>query len=56
MCACCAAEIVMFDNHIVCYKYLGDLWFYVTGSIDENELILYSTLQAFYESVSILLR
>jgi hypothetical protein len=51
-----AAEIVMFDNHIVCYKFLGDLWFYVTGSLDENELILYTALQAFYEAVSILLR
>ena len=46
----------MFDNFIVVYKYLGDLMFYVTGSQDENELILYSVLQAFYESISILLR
>lgn len=50
------AEIVMFDNVIVVYKYLGDLMFYTTGSQDENELILYTVLQAFYESVSILLR
>lgn len=51
-----AAEIVMFDNYIMVYKYLGDLMFYVTGSQDENELILYTVLQAFYESVSVLLR
>ena len=51
-----AAEIVMFDNFIVVYKCLGDLMFYVTGSQDENELILYSVLQAFYESISLLLR
>lgn len=51
-----AAEIIMFDNFIVVYKYMGDLMFYVTGSQDENELILYSVLQAFYESISILLR
>mmetsp|Transcript_330 Transcript_330/g.667 ORF Transcript_330/g.667 Transcript_330/m.667 type:complete len:186 (+) Transcript_330:321-878(+) len=50
------AEIVMFDNYIVVYKYVGDLMFYVTGSQDENELILYTVLQAFYESVSALLR
>eukprot|EP00197_Chlamydomonas_leiostraca_P007747 CAMPEP_0202884658 /NCGR_PEP_ID=MMETSP1391-20130828/41256_1 /ASSEMBLY_ACC=CAM_ASM_000867 /TAXON_ID=1034604 /ORGANISM="Chlamydomonas leiostraca, Strain SAG 11-49" /LENGTH=173 /DNA_ID=CAMNT_0049567879 /DNA_START=121 /DNA_END=642 /DNA_ORIENTATION=- len=50
------AEIVMFDNYIMVYKYLGDLMFYVTGSQDENELILYTVLQAFYESVSVLLR
>ena len=46
----------MFDNVIVVYKYLGDLMFYVTGSQDENELFLYSVLQAFFESISILLR
>lgn len=51
-----AAEIVMFDNYIMVYRYLGDLMFYVTGSQDENELILYTVLQAFYESVSVLLR
>lgn len=55
-CAISAAEIIMFDNVIVVYKYIGDLMFYVTGSQDENELILYTVLQAFYESVSILLR
>lgn len=50
------AEIVMFDDYIVVYKTLGDLTFYVAGSLNENELILYSILQALYESVSILLR
>lgn len=51
-----AAEIIMFDNYVVVYKYLGDLMFYVTASQDENELIMYTVLQAFYESVSLLLR
>lgn len=51
-----AAEIVMFDDYIVVYKYLGDLMFYVTGSQEENELILYQVLTAFFESISILLR
>lgn len=46
----------MFDDVLVVYKCLGDLMFYVTGGQDENELILYSVLQAFYEAVSILLR
>eukprot|EP00798_Chlamydomonas_sp_ICE-L_P023981 gene23981-9556_t len=50
------AEIVMFDDYIAVYKYVGDLMFYVTGSQDENELILYSVLQCFYEAVSGLLR
>ena len=51
-----AAEITMFDDVIVVYKFFGDLMFFVTGSQDENELILYTVLQAFYESISLLLR
>jgi hypothetical protein len=51
-----AAEITLFDDVIVVYKFLGDLMFFVTGTQDENELILYQVLQAFYESISLLLR
>lgn len=51
-----AAEITMFDDCLVVYKCLGDLMFYVTGSDDENELILYAVLQAFFEATSTLLR
>lgn len=46
----------MFEDVVVCYKFIGDLMFYVTGSQDENELILSSVLTAFYESVTLLLR
>lgn len=46
----------MFDEVVVCYKFIGDLMFYVTGSQDENELILHTILVAFYESVTLLLR
>ena len=46
----------MFDEVVVCYKALGDLMFYVTGTQDENELILHQVLVAFYESISLLLR
>lgn len=51
-----AAEITLFDDVIVVYKFLGDLMFYVTGSNEENELILFQVLVAFYESISLLLR
>ena len=54
--ALCAAEITMFDDVIVVYKFVADLMFFVTGSQDDNELILQAVLQAFYESVSLLLR
>ena len=53
---CGAAEVTMFDEGIVFYKVIGDLMFYVTGSRDENELILSSVLTALYESVTLLLR
>ena len=46
----------MFDDVIVVYKFLGDLMFFVTGSQDENELILCQVLQGFYEAISLLLR
>ena len=51
-----AAEITIFDDVIVVYKAVGDLMFYVTGGQEENELILYQVLLAFYESISLLLR
>ena len=50
-----AAEIVMFDGVITVYKTIGDCCFYVVGDPDENELILGAALQAFYESISMLL-
>ena len=55
-CSVPAAEITMFDDVIVVYKFVSDLMFFVTGSQDENELILATVLQGFYESVSLLLR
>lgn len=51
-----AAEIIMFDDVVVVYKALGDLMFYVAGDADENEVVLLSVLQAFYESINMLLR
>jgi hypothetical protein len=46
----------MFDDYLVVYKQLGDLMFYVTGALAENELILNAVLTAFYEATSTLLR
>lgn len=50
------AEVTMFDDYVVVFKALGDLIFYVTGAVSENELVLYAALQALFESVSLLLR
>lgn len=46
----------MFENNIIVYKFVQDLHFYVTGGEEENEVILASVLQGFFEAVGILLR
>lgn len=51
-----AAEIAMFENNIVIYKFIQDLHFFVTGGDDENELILATVLQGFSDVVALLLR
>ncbi|KAG1437185.1 hypothetical protein G6F56_013228 [Rhizopus delemar] len=49
-------EIILYDNQIVLYRSNIDIFFYVVGSLEENELILLSMLNAFYDAVSTLLR
>ena len=46
----------MFDNVITVFKFVSDLHFYVTGTQDENELILVTVLQALFDAISLLLR
>ncbi|KAK9267214.1 hypothetical protein L1049_009634 [Liquidambar formosana] len=50
------AEIAMFENNIVVYKFVQDLHFFVTGGEEENELILATVLQGFFDAVGLLLR
>ncbi|PWA70838.1 coatomer subunit zeta-1 [Artemisia annua] len=50
------AEIAMFENNIVVYRFIQDLHFFVTGGDDENELALAAVLQGFYDAVTLLLR
>ncbi|XP_028393362.1 coatomer subunit zeta-1-like [Dendronephthya gigantea] len=50
------AEIVMFEGLTCVYRSNIDLYFYVIGSSSENELILVSVLNAFYDCVSQILR
>ncbi|CAG8623839.1 13183_t:CDS:2, partial [Ambispora leptoticha] len=49
-------EIILYDNHVILYRNNIDVFFYVVGSAEENELILSSILNAFYEAVSSILR
>ncbi|CAK9154246.1 unnamed protein product [Ilex paraguariensis] len=50
------AEIAMLENNIIIYKFVQDLHFFVTGGDDENELILATVLQGFFDAVTLLLR
>merc|ERR1719328_96072 len=50
------AEIIMLDGMICVYKSNVDLFFYVVGSAHENELILHSVLNCFYDAISHLLK
>ncbi|KAL4563598.1 hypothetical protein LXL04_027643 [Taraxacum kok-saghyz] len=50
------SEITMFENNIIIYKFAQDLHFFVTGGDDENELIISTVLQGFFDAVGLLLR
>ncbi|KAD1358617.1 hypothetical protein E3N88_42944 [Mikania micrantha] len=50
------AEITMFENNVVVYKFSQDLHFFVTGGDDENELIISTVLQGFFDAIGLLLR
>ncbi|KAL9304350.1 hypothetical protein ACSQ67_021613 [Phaseolus vulgaris] len=50
------AEVTLLENNIIIYKFVQDLHFFVTGGDDENELILASVLQGFFDAVTLLLR
>ena len=49
------AEIIAFDNVVVVYKFVGDLYFYATASAEENEIILAQVLATFVDTISLLL-
>ncbi|KAJ3019337.1 UNVERIFIED_CONTAM: Coatomer subunit zeta-1 [Siphonaria sp. JEL0065] len=49
------SEIVLLDNQVIVYKNSHDVFIYFVGTMDENELILMSALQSFYEALSMLL-
>ncbi|VDN58568.1 unnamed protein product [Dracunculus medinensis] len=50
------AEIILLDGLICVYRSNVDLFFYVMGSSDENELILVAALNCLYDSISLILR
>ncbi|KAI0224461.1 Coatomer subunit zeta-1 [Lamellibrachia satsuma] len=50
------AEIIMLEGLTCVYRSNVDLFFYVIGSAQENELILVNVLNCFYDAVSQILR
>lgn len=44
------------DNLISVYKNIGDVFFYVNGPIDENELLFVTVLTGLQETLALLLR
>ena len=49
-------EIVLLDHHVVAYRNNLDVFFYVVGSLEENELILLCVLDVFYNALAASLR
>ena len=50
------AEIIMLDGLTVVYRSNIDLFFYVIGSTNENEIMLVSLLNCFYDALNQMLR
>jgi coatomer subunit zeta len=51
-----SSEILIFGSSLVVYKPLSDMIMYVTGSVDENELMLHETLGTLCHALGLLLR
>ena len=49
-------EIIMLDGLTIVYRSSVDLFFYVLGATNANELLLVSLLNCFFESLSLVLR
>lgn len=49
-------EVMMADGYVAVYRNTQDLFFYVVGSVDENELMLASVLNAYHDALSTLLK
>lgn len=49
-------EIIMIDGLTIVYRSIVDLHFYVIGSTNENEVILVSVLNCFYDTMNLILK
>ncbi|CAK9436249.1 uncharacterized protein LODBEIA_P08070 [Lodderomyces beijingensis] len=48
-------DIILYDQHIICYKQTNDVTIILTAPINENECLIYSTLTNLIEALQILL-
>jgi hypothetical protein len=51
-----AAEIIMFDDVVVVYKFVSDLMFFAVAQAEENEVVLSQVLTAMCDAIGLLLR
>jgi len=51
-----AGDILLIQNHLVLYKSIIDITVYVIGQEGENELMLQTLLNSFFDALSLLLR
>ncbi|KAI8901294.1 Longin-like domain-containing protein [Globomyces pollinis-pini] len=51
-----SSDIILFENLIVIYKPIVDVFIYVLGGLDENEIMLSGVLLSFAEALGILLK
>ncbi|KKA28660.1 hypothetical protein TD95_004552 [Thielaviopsis punctulata] len=49
-------DIILYDNRVVLYKNDSDVMVYVVGSLDENEILLYSVILALRDSLHLLFK
>ncbi len=50
------ADIVQVDKHTVVFQFETDLFFYILGSLNENELVLAEVLSALIDALQIIFR
>ncbi|KAJ2768038.1 Golgi-to-ER vesicle coat component [Coemansia nantahalensis] len=51
-----SSEVILLDGQTVLFKYINDVYFYLVGASDENELLLSSVLNGLVEAISALLK
>lgn len=51
-----SGDVILYDGRVVCYKMEGDVMMYVVGGGEENEILIFQTVLALRDSLSILLK